>query len=136
MKTENPKEMVPVVDNDGHGTYMASVAAGSEIPEKNFVGAAPLARIAMVKLKPAKKYLRDFYFINEDATVYQENDIMAGVKYLSMLARKRNMPLVICVGLGTDMGGHTGVNPLSTMINYMALHNDHAVVVVSGNEGN
>ena len=136
LNTENPKELVPVVDNDGHGTYMASVAAGSEIPEKNFVGAAPLAKIAMVKLKPAKQYLRDFYFINQEATVYQENDIMAGIKYLSMLARKCHMPLVICVGLGTDMGGHTGVNPLSTMINYMALHNEHAVVVVSGNEGN
>lgn len=136
LNSMNPHEVVPMTDEEEHGTYMASVAAGSEIPEKNFVGAAPYSRIAMVKLKPAKQYLRDFYFINPDATVYQENDIMAGVRYLHQIAQERHMPLVICVGLGTDMGGHTGVNPLSTMLNGMALLRDHAVVIAAGNEGN
>ena len=136
LNSMNPHEVVPMTDEEAHGTYMASVAAGSEIPEKNFVGAAPYSKIAMVKLKPAKQYLRDFYFINDDAVVYQENDIMAGVVYLSKLAQERHMPLVICVGLGTDMGGHTGVNPLSTMLNSMALRRDRAVVIAAGNEGN
>lgn len=136
LNSMNPREIVPMTDEDGHGTYMASVAAGSEMSEKNFVGAAPYSRIAMVKLKSAKQYLRDFYFISEDATVYQENDIMAGVRYLNQIAKERHMPLVICVGLGTDMGGHTGVNPLSTMLNGMALLRDHAVVIAAGNEGN
>ncbi len=136
LNSANPQEMVPMTDEDGHGTYMASVAAGSEMPEKEFAGAAPFAKIAMVKLKPAKEYLREFYFINRDATVYQENDIMAGIVYLSRLAQERHMPLVICVGLGTDMGGHTGANPLSNMLNVMSLHNEHAVVVAAGNEGN
>lgn len=136
LNSMNPHDIVPMTDEEEHGTYMASVAAGSEIPEKNFVGAAPYSRIAMVKLKPAKQYLRDFYFINPDATVYQENDIMAGVRYLHQVAQERHMPLVICVGLGTDMGGHTGVNPLSTMLNGMALLRDHAVVIAAGNEGN
>ena len=136
LNSMNPHEVVPMTDEEAHGTYMASVAAGSEIPEKNFVGAAPYSKIAMVKLKPAKQYLRAFYFINDDAVVYQENDIMAGVVYLSKLAQERHMPLVICVGLGTDMGGHTGVNPLSTMLNSMALRRDRAVVIAAGNEGN
>ena len=136
LNSMNPREIVPMTDEDGHGTYMASVAAVSEMSEKNFVGAAPYSRIAMVKLKSAKQYLRDFYFISEDATVYQENDIMAGVRYLNQIAKERHMPLVICVGLGTDMGGHTGVNPLSTMLNGMALLRDHAVVIAAGNEGN
>lgn len=136
LNCENPREVVPVTDEEGHGTYVASVAAGSEIPEKNFSGAAPYAKIAMVKLKPAKEYLRDFYFINPDATAYQENDIMAGVKYLSLLAQERHMPLVICVGLGTDLGGHTGTSPLSTMLNFAALQREQAVVIAAGNEGN
>lgn len=136
LNAPNPREMVPMTDEDGHGTYMASVAAGSEIPERDFVGAAPYSRIAMVKLKPAKEYLREFYFINRNATAYQENDIMAGVKYLSLLAQERHMPLVICVGLGTDLGGHVGLNPLSTLLNATALRNEHAVVVAAGNEGN
>lgn len=136
LKSMNPREIVPMTDEEEHGTYMASVAAGSEIPEKNFVGAAPYSKIAMVKLKPAKQYLRDFYFISQEAVAYQENDIMAGVVYLNRLAQELHMPLVICVGLGTDMGGHTGVNPLSTMLNGMALRRDHAVVIAAGNEGN
>lgn len=136
LNASNTHEMVPMTDEDGHGTYMASVAAGSEIEGKDFVGAAPYSRIAMVKLKPAKDYLRDFYFIDKNAVAYQENDIMAGVKYLSQLAEERHMPLVICVGLGTDLGGHTGISPLATMLNGVALHNEYAVVVATGNEGN
>ncbi len=136
LSSMNPHEIVPMTDEEEHGTYMASVAAGSEMPENNFVGAAPYSKIAMVKLKPAKQYLRDFYFISQDAVAYQENDIMAGVVYLNRLAQERHMPLVICVGLGTDMGGHTGVNPLSTMLNGMALRRDHAVIIAAGNEGN
>lgn len=136
LNASNPHEMVPMTDEEGHGTYMASVAAGSEIPGKDFVGAAPYCRIAMVKLKPAKEYLREFYYIDKDAVAYQENDIMAGVIYLNLLAQERHMPLVICVGLGTDMGGHTGTSPLATLLNGMALHNNYAVVVAAGNEGN
>lgn len=136
LNSANPHDMVPMTDEDGHGTYMASVAAGSEIQGKDFVGAAPYSRIAMVKLKPAKEYLRDFYFIDKDAVAYQENDIMAGVRYLSMIAQERHMPLVVCVGLGTDLGGHTGISPLATMLNGTALRNNYAVVVATGNEGN
>ena len=42
----------------------------------------------MVKLKPAKQYLRDFYFIREGAIAFQENDMLAGLYYLDQLARK------------------------------------------------
>lgn len=136
LNSQDPKEIVPVTDSDGHGTFIASVAAGSEVPEKNFIGAAPYAKIALVKLKPAKEYLREFYFIPEDAQAFQENDIMAGVRYLEELAAERHMPLVLCFGLGTNMGSHTGVDPLSSVLNKFALHNERAVVVAVGNEGN
>ena len=79
LQSMNPKGVVPVTDPEGHGTFMASVAAGSRIPEQGFIGAAPYCKIAMVKLKPAKPYLREFFFIPEDAEAYQENDIMAGL---------------------------------------------------------
>lgn len=54
-------------DTNGHGTFLAGVAAGSEVLERDFIGAAPLADIAVVKLKEAKQYLRDFYHIKEGA---------------------------------------------------------------------
>ena len=58
---ENPLEYVPSVDTDGHGTSVAAIAAGSEDPANNFIGAAPRCDIAVVKLKPAKEYLKDFF---------------------------------------------------------------------------
>lgn len=136
MEARNPREIVPVTDTEGHGTFLASVAAGSEVPEEDFVGAAPYARIAVVKLKEAKEYLREFFFIPKDTIAYQENDIMAGLAYLRRLAAERHMPLVICFGLGTNAGSHTGVNPLATMLTVLALHRQQAVVVAAGNEAN
>ena len=136
LQSMNPKGVVPITDPEGHGTFMASVAAGSRIPEQEDTGAAPNCKIAMVKLKPAKPYLRDFFFIPEDAEAYQENDIMAGLAYLEQLAARRHMPLVICFGLGSNMGSHTGVSHLSTMLNNMTLRNGRVAVVASGNEGN
>ena len=56
------KPFRPWIPN-GHGTFVAGVACGSEDVEDNFIGAAPFSEIAVVKLKEAKTYLREFYFI-------------------------------------------------------------------------
>ncbi len=136
LQLANPRELVPVTDPDGHGTFMASVAAGTQIPEQEFSGAAPYARIAMVKLKPAKDYLREFFFIPKSAEAFQENDIMAGLQYLNQLSQKLHMPMVVCFGLGTNMGSHTGVSHLASMLNTMTLRVGRAIVTAAGNEGN
>lgn len=136
LQSANPREIVPVTDPDGHGTFMASVAAGTQIPEQEFIGAAPYAKIAMVKLKPAKDYLREYFFIPKSAEAFQENDIMAGLEYLNRLAQKLHMPMVVCFGLGTNMGSHTGVSHLASMLNTMTLRIGRAIVTAAGNEGN
>ena len=137
LESQRPENIVPSKDTDGHGTFLASVAAGSELPEQDFIGAAPYAQIAMVKLKEAKSYLREFYFIPESATAYQENDIMAGVAYLNQLAEKMNVPLVLCTSVGSNSGSHgTGSNPLLSVLESIALRRPRGVVVAAGNEGN
>ena len=93
LRSEHPLEIVPTMDTNGHGTFVASVACGSADAENVFMGMAPEADIAVVKLKEAKQYLRDFYFIHSDAPCYQENDIMAAVYYLRMLAAGRRQPV-------------------------------------------
>lgn len=40
----------------------------------------------MVKLKPAKKYLRDFYLLPEQVEAYSETDMMMGVRFLQQYA--------------------------------------------------
>ena len=65
LKEEEPLKSVPTKDEDGHGTYVASVAAGGADYNNRFIGAAPEAAIAMVKLKPAKAYLKEFFAIKK-----------------------------------------------------------------------
>ena len=137
LVSQRPERIVPSKDTNGHGTFIASVAAGNEMPQMDFSGAAPYAQIAMVKLKEAKENLREFYFVPEDATVYQENDIMAGVAYLDRLAMEMNLPLVLCISVGSNAGSHgSGSNPLMSLLDSIALRRPRGVVVAAGNEGN
>lgn len=130
----DPFSLLPSRDGNGHGTFLASVAAGNSDPQREFTGAAPRAYLAAVRLKPAKKYLRDFYLIREDAEAYQENDIMMGISYLMSLARKYSMPMVICLGLGTNQGSHTGRSPLGLYMNDLSSYFGVVLVTAAGNE--
>ncbi len=136
MQSPEPLSVVPSTDENGHGTAMASAAAGSVLDEGlTFRGAAPQADIAVVKLKGAKQYLREFYLVDEAADAYQENDIMEAVKYLEQLAVLFKRPVVIVLGLGTNMGDHAGNSPLAAYLNRVAAKGSRAVVVCGGNEG-
>ena len=134
LRSENPLESVPSTDTNGHGTMIASIAAGNETADGSFSGAAPNCYLGIVKLKPAKQYLRDFFLIRENADAYQENDIMMGVSYLFALANQYHTPLVICLAVGTNMGSHTGTSNLSTFLNEMSTFPGTAFVVAAGNE--
>ena len=134
LNSDNPASIVPTRDENGHGTFLASIAAGNRDERAGFSGAAPRASIAMVKLKPAKQYLREFYLIQDGAEAYQENDIMMGVSYLYFLARKYSMPLVVCIPLGTNMGSHMGMSRLGQYLNQVSLSNGSAVITAAGNE--
>lgn len=136
LQSEVPFEIVPSRDENGHGTFLASIAAGGVNEENQFLGAAPEAMIAMVKLKPAKEYLREFFLIQTDAPCYQENDIMLGVTYLNNLAERLGVPLVICIALGTNMGSHSANSPLASQLDTYANIANRAVVIGAGNEAN
>lgn len=134
LRSETPAELVPSVDDTGHGTFVASLAAGNGVPAEEFLGAAPESTLAVVKLKSAKQYLRDFYFIPEDVPCYQETDIILGIRYLHNLASRLNMPLVICITLGTNAGGHIGALPLSNLLDTYATLTNRVPVIGVGNE--
>ena len=134
LQSEEPLELVPSTDESGHGTYAASLAAGGADAGEQFLGAAPEAAIAMVKLKQAKQYLRDYYFIPGNAVCYQETDLMLGLKYLNDLADSLGMPLVICITCGSSMGGHIGTLPLSFLIEGYSTRANHITVIGTGNE--
>lgn len=136
LQSGEPRSIVPQTDEQGHGTMLASIACGSEDLAANFTGAAPLSDIVVVKLKPAKAYLKEFYYIPDSTPVYQENDIMAAVAYLEKKAEEYRQPLVICIGLGTNNGSHSGGSVLSEYLNTVGGLWRRCAVAAAGNEAN
>ncbi len=137
LRAEDPYSIVPSRDENGHGSAMLGVAAGSRVSTgAQYLGAAPGADIVVVKLKESKQYLRNFYLIPEGVPAYQENDIMLAVKYAESFAIPFVRPVVICLGIGTNMGDHAGSSALSRYLSNIAIKRSRAVVVCGGNEGN
>lgn len=134
LRAETPAEIVPSTDTDGHGTFLASLLCGGADETGAFIGAAPMAELAVVKLKPAKQYLRAYYYVREGAACYQETDVMAGIRYLDELAKQEGKPLALCLALGTNTGSHTGASPLGTYLDLLANTARHVVAVGTGNE--
>lgn len=135
LQSANPLNLVPSTDENGHGTMLAGISAGNEVPESNFYGVATDAELVIVKLKPAKTYLKDFFRIPENATCYQENDILFGIEYLTNAAIKLNRPIAICIALGTSQGAHAGRGSLSSQLSLQAENNSIGMVIAAGNEG-
>lgn len=135
LYSDNPFDIVPSRDDIGHGTMLAGIAAGSEIPASSFSGVAPDAELVVVKLKQAKQALRNFYSIPPDVPCYQENDIMWGVQYLTRVARNLNRPIAICIGLGSSQGDHTGMGALASQLSVAADFPGVCITVAGGNEG-
>ena len=133
---EDPFSVVPSRDTNGHGTALAGIAAGNMVPGENFTGAAPEATLIIIKVKPAKQYLRNFYLYPPDAEVFQENDVMMAIAYAISWAKKLEMPLSICLGIGSSQGAHLGTNALSQYVDYVANFSKVSVSVAAGNEGN
>lgn len=133
---EDPFSVVPSRDTNGHGTALAGIAAGNMVPGENFTGAAPEATLIIIKVKPAKQYLRNFYLYPPEAEVFQENDVMIAIAYAISWAKKLEMPLSICLGIGSSQGAHLGTNALSQYVDYVANFSQVSVSVAAGNEGN
>ncbi|MCI7263982.1 MAG: S8 family peptidase [Clostridiaceae bacterium] len=134
LQSSDPLALIPSADEIGHGTQMAAIAAGSDTAIPDFIGAAPEAKLVIVRLKQAKQYLRDFYLIPSSVPAFQENDIMVGVKYLLYVARNYQMPLTILLGLGTNAGSHEGALPLATYLTRLSSVSGLIIVVAGGNE--
>ncbi|MCR5792222.1 MAG: S8 family peptidase [Lachnospiraceae bacterium] len=133
--SEEPLRIVPEVDTDGHGTYLAGIAAGNRPENEEFSGIAYESEIVMVKLKEAKDNLKQYFGIPTDRKAYSEADIMLGVKYLVEVAGRLRRPLVICIGLGSSQGNHTGQTALGRYLESFTLSSGISIISAAGNEG-
>lgn len=134
-RSSDPYSIVPSVDEDGHGTFLASVAASNEPGE--YIGAAPKAYLLIVKLKKACQYLIDRYLVtNDNPNLYESTDYMLGIKYILDASEKFNMPIVMCIGMGTNDGAHDGSTLIEEYISFVSQRVGYAFVTAVGNEAN
>lgn len=134
-RSSDPYSIVPSVDEDGHGTFLASVAASNEPGE--YIGAAPKAYLLIVKLKKASQYLIDRYLVtNDNPNLYESTDYMLGMKYILDASEKFNMPIVMCIGMGTNDGAHDGSTLIEEYISLVSQRVGYAFVTAVGNEAN
>ncbi|QAT42106.1 S8 family peptidase [Aminipila luticellarii] len=107
LASDTPYDIVPQRDTVGHGTFLASIAAGR--PVDDFIGAAPDSDIIMVKLRKAYPFYLEQYCVPPDQeNAFASTDLMLGVQYILKRARELNRPVVLCLGLGSNYDSHDG----------------------------
>lgn len=133
IKSKNPRAIVPSVDDVGHGTFLASVAAGSK--QNDFIGIAYETELMVVKLKKASPYyLRKYLVPLEQKNAFESTDIMLGVEYIVKKALELDRPVVICLGLGSNYSGHDGYSLFEQYLCAVSKIKGVCICVPGGNE--
>lgn len=133
--SNDPLSLIPSIDEDGHGTFMASVAAANT--RDNYIGAAPGANLICVKLRRARQYYIDKYLLSHDnPTLYESSDFILGVKYILDKAIALKMPAVIMIGMGSNTSAHDGNTLFEDYISFVSQRAGYAFVTAAGNEAN
>lgn len=136
LQSENPLDIVPSMDTNGHGTMVAGIAAGNEVPESDFYGIATEAEFVIVKLKPAKQYLRNFFYVPEGVDCFQNTDILFATQYMTEQSIVLNRPVVSGLALGSSQGSHDTYSILNKILSIQATRPGFGLVIAAGNEGN
>lgn len=111
-------EKVPVIDVSGHGTAVASIAAGT------MLGIAPKADIVVVKLGNP-----------QPDSFPKTTQLMRGLDYVVKLGIELNRPVVVNLSFGNTYGDHLGNSLLERFIDNVSEIGRTSIVIGSGNEG-
>ncbi len=60
---------------------------------------------------------------------------MLGIRYLLSVSQEKELPLVICIALGSSQGGHDGLGVISSYLEHIVQMPKIDVLVAAGNEG-
>jgi len=133
IQMNDPYNYVPTIDMEGHGTFLASVAASRQDTE--YIGAAPDAELIVVKLRRMHRELTNYLLIPESQqNIFSAADVVLGIDYMIDKANELRMPLAICIGLGSNMSGHDGNEIIERYITEISLLNGICVCTAAGNE--
>lgn len=109
------------IDNssEGHGTHVASIAAGSSYLSEIYSGMAPDSEIAVVSMG---QYIYD-------------DEMIKGMQILADYAESRGKPLVVNFSIGNTVGPHDGVGAVQDAM-MEADKKGIIPVFAAGNDGN
>jgi len=133
LASDDPFSIVPENDTVGHGTFLASIAAGRQIDD--FIGAAPDAELIVVKLKKARQFYLDKYCIpNNQENAFSSSAVMGGIEYIIKRSEELRRPVVICLGVGTSFGSHDGLSVIEQYLTLVGQQIGVCICVATGNE--
>ncbi len=114
-------------DTVGHGTHVASIAAGNgnSAPSSGLVGMAAGATLIAARVTRGG---------GEEVA---DGDAVLAAKFIFEQAERMGMPAVVNMSLGTDFGAHDGTAPLETALASFVGpdYPGRALVVAAGNSG-
>jgi len=114
-------------DTFGHGTHVASLAAGNGLSSKTprYIGVAPEATLFGARVSRGG-----------DGAI-QDADIIQATRFIFEQAERLGMPAVVNLSLGSDFGTHDGSSALEQgLASFVGPeHPGRAIVVAAGNSG-
>ncbi len=106
-------------DEFGHGTHIASSAAGSD---PLYPGVAPQAELIVT-------------FAAETSGGVSDSRILVGSRFTFDRADDAQLPVVLNLSLGSSFGAHDGTSAVEKSLSEMAQGPGRAIVVAAGNSG-
>lgn len=122
---EEALKLVPSVDISGHGTAVASIAAGNGSENRGqYRGVAYESPLLVVKLG-----------VPQEGGFPRTTELMRAVNFAVKEAVDLKMPVAINLSFGNTYGSHDGTSLLETFLDDISNYGKTAIVVGTGNEG-
>lgn len=119
------RALVPSEDISGHGTAVASIAAGNGRENRGqYRGVAFESPLLVVKLG-----------IPQEAGFPRTTELMRAVNFAVQEAVDLQMPVAINLSFGNTYGSHDGTSLLETFLDDISNYGKSVIVVGTGNEG-
>lgn len=111
-------------DKNGHGTHVASIAAGNGGGTK-YIGMAPAAGLVIARIT------------RDDSGSIENDDSLRGAGFIFDRADAMHLPVAVNYSLGTDFGPHDGTSLWERALAAFVgpAHPGHVLVAAAGNSG-
>ena len=119
------QKLVPSRDTSGHGTHVASIAAGcGRASMGRYRGVAYESELLIVKLGTPG-----------ETSFPKTTELMKAVDFCVRTAEEMGKPLAVNLSFGNNYGSHSGTSLIETFLNDMSDHHQCSIITGTGNEG-